>query len=243
MAKYGSGSVGFLLVGGYSLLASDVFEFNGPIEEAIAVESTGLGDSWVEHLPSGVRKLMMSQSGLFDDAANGVSDAFVDANQTERIVCVNLTGNTIGQKFIGIKGAFGMKVTRVGQRADLHRLNVEYRVTGAKDEGVILQALAAKTADWNTEGADSQDAGASSADGGAGYLQVSAFSGFSGFIGKIRHSSDDSTYADLITFTDVTSAPNAQRVTVSGTVNQHLAFDGNVTGTGSITVMAGFARG
>jgi hypothetical protein len=83
---------------------------------------------------------------------------------------------------------------------------------------------------------------ASSVNGGAGYQQVSAFSGFTGFVGKIRHSADDTTYADLVTFTNVTSAPNAQRVTCAGTVNRYLCFDGDVTGSGSITAMAAFSR-
>lgn len=83
---------------------------------------------------------------------------------------------------------------------------------------------------------------ANTVNGGAGYQQVSAFSGFTGFIGKIRSSADDVTYADLITFTNVTAAPAAERKTVAGTVDRYLCFDGDVTGTGSITPFAGFAR-
>jgi hypothetical protein len=76
-----------------------------------------------------------------------------------------------------------------------------------------------------------------------GFQQVSAFSGFSGFVGKIRDSADDITYADLVTFVNVTSGPNAQAVTNGAeTVNQYVSFDGDVTGSGSITVMAGLAR-
>jgi hypothetical protein len=83
---------------------------------------------------------------------------------------------------------------------------------------------------------------ANTVNGGAGYQQVSAFSGFTGFIGKIRSSADDVTYADLITFTNVTAAPAAERKTVTGTVDRYLCFDGDVTGAGSITPFAGFAR-
>ena len=78
--------------------------------------------------------------------------------------------------------------------------------------------------------------------GAVGFQQVSAFSGFSGFVGKIQDSADDVTYADLVTFTNVTSGPTAESVTVSGTVDRYLSFDGNVTGSGSITMMAGLAR-
>lgn len=84
----------------------------------------------------------------------------------------------------------------------------------------------------------------STVNGGAGYQAVSALSGFTGFIGKIRHSADDSTYATLITFTNVTAAPAAEEVVVAAgtTVNRYLCFDGDVTGSGSITPFAGFSR-
>jgi hypothetical protein len=84
---------------------------------------------------------------------------------------------------------------------------------------------------------------ANSSGGGVGYQQVSAFSGFTGFVGKIRDSPDDITYADLLTFVNVTSAPNGQRVTVAGVVDRHLSYTGDVTGSGSITPFAGFSRG
>lgn len=84
---------------------------------------------------------------------------------------------------------------------------------------------------------------ASTVNGGAGYQQITAFSGFTGFVGKIRDSADDTTYADLVTFTNVTAAPSAERGTVSGTVDRYICYDGNVTGSGSIDAFAGFARG
>lgn len=78
--------------------------------------------------------------------------------------------------------------------------------------------------------------------GGAGYQQVTAFSGFTGFVGKIRDSADDTTYADLVEFADVTAGPTAARVAASGQVDRYWSYDGDVTGTGSITVLSGFAR-
>jgi hypothetical protein len=78
--------------------------------------------------------------------------------------------------------------------------------------------------------------------GGVGYQFVSAFSGFTGFIGKIRSSPDDITYADLITFTNVTTAPAAERLAVAGTIDRYLSFNGDVTGAGSITPFVGFKR-
>jgi len=81
-----------------------------------------------------------------------------------------------------------------------------------------------------------------SAGGGVGYLQVKAISGFTNFVAKVRDSADNTTFADLVTFTDSVTDPHAERKAVAGTVDRYLAVDGNVTGTGSITSLVGFAR-
>lgn len=88
---------------------------------------------------------------------------------------------------------------------------------------------------------------ASTQGGGSGYLQVSqlALGGFTNFIAKVRHSVDNATWVDLITFTAVTAAPAAERKTVAGAVNRYTASSGAYTGAGaaqSVTAMIGFAR-
>jgi hypothetical protein len=87
---------------------------------------------------------------------------------------------------------------------------------------------------------------ASTPNGGVGYLLVSAFTGFSGVVVKIRSSADDITYADLVTFASVTAPPPdasaAQRLTVAGTIARYLSVSGTVTGSGSIQPFAGFKR-
>lgn len=82
---------------------------------------------------------------------------------------------------------------------------------------------------------------ASTTAGGVGYLQVTAFSGFSQVVVKIMHSPDDTTYAALITFTTVT-AVTKERVTVAGTIDRYLSSQGTVTGSGSITSFSGLVR-
>lgn len=81
-----------------------------------------------------------------------------------------------------------------------------------------------------------------SLNGAAGYQQVLALTGFTGYVGKLRDSADDTTFADLVTFADVTAAPDAQRVAVAGTVDRYVAHDGNVTGSGSLQAFSGIAR-
>lgn len=239
MAKYGSNSVGFFIVDGVDLLATDVQAMEGPERESVMERTDGIGKTWEETSATGVKRASWSWDRYLDDTIN----PFVGTEATQRIACASLTGNAVGAKFVGAAGLFIAKQARSVKRVAIHRVKETATVTGAVEDGIVLQHVTPKTSDWNTEGAESQDAGASSSAGGAGYLQVTALTGFTGFVGKIRHSADDATYADLVTFANVTSAPAAQRVAVAGAVNRHLAFDGNVTGSGSIQVLAGFCRG
>jgi hypothetical protein len=77
--------------------------------------------------------------------------------------------------------------------------------------------------------------------GGVGYAQCTQYATLTNVVLKIRHSPDDVTYADLITFSTIT-AIGGQRATVSGTVDRYLCSTGTVTGSGSATVFSGFCR-
>lgn len=86
-----------------------------------------------------------------------------------------------------------------------------------------------------------------SLNGAVGYQQVLPdLTGFTNYVGKLRDSADDTTYADLITFDDVTDVTNAalraQRKAAVGTVDRYVCHDGNVTGSGSLNVFSGVSR-
>lgn len=244
MAKYGSASA-FLLVDGYNLtgVLTDFEEETSAILE----DSHTLGDAWAETLPAGVRQAMLAQNGFFDDDADSVHAALSGQQGTSRIVCYGVEGNAVGKKFSGLTGAFGAKYRRMASRNELHKASAQYGVTGQKDsDGIILHALGAETTTGNSQGTDSQDNGASSANGAVGYLQVTSLSGTAATLdAKIRHSADDITYADLITFSQVVQASvrAAQRVAVAGTVNRHLACSWTIGGTApSVTFFIGCKR-
>lgn len=80
-------------------------------------------------------------------------------------------------------------------------------------------------------GTGNVDHGASTAFGGIGVLQVSAVSGTTpALVAKIQHSSDGTTWADLITFSSQNSV-NGEYLTVSGTVNRYTRALWTITGT------------
>ena len=79
--------------------------------------------------------------------------------------------------------------------------------------------------------------------GGVAYLNVTGVTGTSpNIVVKVQHSTNNSTWVDLATFTAAT-AIGAQRIPVSGTVNRYLRTLWTVTGTTpSLTFTASFAR-
>ena len=79
----------------------------------------------------------------------------------------------------------------------------------------------------------SQDDGAASASGAQGYLQAVALTGTTATV-TIQHAPDNATWTNLITFSTVTSAPQAQRAAVTGTVYEYL----RVTTSGTFSSLA-----
>lgn len=244
MAKISSSTFKMFLVSGVSLLGAKPKAITDKTVNAIQNDTHGLGDEWAEHSGTGMMRGELTQSGaFFDTVAAGFHEAFKAVTNVVRTVVYAAQGNTIGAPFVGWEGAYIGSYDGISNVGKLTEANATYAVTGRVDRGVILQDWSAETIDWTSAGVDN---GASSANGGAGYLAVSAQdAGITGFIGKIQHSDDNGSvdpYTDLITFTNVTGAPASERKTVSSTVKRWTRFDGNLTGTGSMTVFAGFAR-
>lgn len=109
---------------------------------------------------------------------------------------------------------------------------------GNTDFGLSLADLAAVTASGN---GTSLNNGASSANGAAAHLHVSAFSGFTQVVFTVADSADNSTFATVGTFATVTGT-TSERLTIAGTVRQYVRIAYTVTGTGSVTFQASIAR-
>jgi hypothetical protein len=243
--KFGPAS-GLLMVDGYNMLSNKI---TGLTEKATSqlVETTGIGDTFYETAPTGITTVEVTQTGAFFDTTTNYShDAFsgsvpTSPQATARVICLGFAGQTIGYPMVGYQGSWSQDYEVVAEQGNLQKANVTYAMTGTRSAGVILEKLVTKTDSWDTTSTPVDNSASSSA-GGVGFIQCTAASGFSGFVGTVRHSSDDVTYSDLLSFTDNVSAPFAERVSVSGTVNRYLSFTGIITGTGSITVFCGFSR-
>lgn len=120
-------------------------------------------------------------------------------------------------------------------------LKTQFDSNGFALEWGIQATPGVRTDTAATNGAD-LDNGASSAFGAQAYLQVTAFTGTDATV-KVQHSADNSTWSDLITFTQVTAAPASQRLAVSGTVDRYVRVSTVTTGGfTSATFAVAFAR-
>lgn len=239
----GSADCAFFLLGGY-----DILGYQTQIEdlhEALLEESHTLGDAWREQSYVGVRQADFSQEGFYDDAVNANHDALSTGPGVSRVLCFGPAGTATGAPFTGYTGAMEIQYQRMVSRGALHKARATYRGSGKVDEGKILWTHKGTVASSTNSG--SIDAGASST-GGAAYFQLSSFTSAvnaTGVRARVQHSSDDVTFADLVTFTVATAAPYGERIETTATVERYLRMAASYQGGAAPTtavMFVGFKR-
>ncbi len=250
MTRYGSPDVGFILQGGRSLLAD--LTTHSIDREAMTEDTTVLGDGDEQHAKVGINAAKIKQEGLFDDGTDRINDALVGL--TEEIACAGDAGNAlpaagVARPCVGIKGQIQVDYERITNRGELHKAAASYKANGIVEECVLLHPHVAETSDPGDTESNSHDNAASSAAGGAAYLQVSALTlgGFTNLQITIRDSADDIAFLDHAdgAFAAVTTAPSAQRIALTGTIRRYTAIDWDWVGAGSgqtATFMVGLNR-
>jgi hypothetical protein len=112
------------------------------------------------------------------------------------------------------------------------------QVDGGIDAGFSHHALGTETGTGNYA---SIDGAAATTNGGVGHLHVTGATNLTAATFKIQDSANNSAWADILTFTDVTAA-GAQRVAITGTVRRYVrAIMSALTGD-DITFVITFAR-
>jgi hypothetical protein len=122
---------------------------------------------------------------------------------------------------------------------------VSFSATSIADEsvdmGFVLHALGAETADADGTSVD-RGVGVSTTLGLVAAVHVTAYSGLTSLELKIQHSTDNSSWSDLVSFTSITGVGNQiVKVATGTTVNRYLRTVTDVTGTGSVTFLAAAA--
>lgn len=180
---------------------------------------------------AGGKDATVSLSGFFDGSAAAVDEVLAAAIGGTRVITLAEAGvGAIGNRAL-VGQAIHTSYQVTAPVADAVTISAEAQVTGGMASGVVLAELAARTATGNTTAVDN---GASSANGLVANLHCTAFTGTDITI-KVQHSADNSSWVDLITFTQLTAA-GAENKAVTGTVNRYLRV--NLSGTFTTATLA-----
>lgn len=210
---------------------------------AIDAAATSTFGSLAKTYLTGQNDGTISFTGLFDGDVDAIDDIFedvIDNDLTPVLTFAHDGGMTVGRKAT-LAEVKQTSYAISAPVADVVSLTGEFQVTGGLRQGVLLAALSAITA--TTDGA-SVDNLASSSLGATANLHVTANTRDSDTTIKVQDSADNSTFADLITFTIVgATVQTSQSATATGTVNRYLRAQTTLAaGTGSITITISIAR-
>ena len=117
--------------------------------------------------------------------------------------------------------------------------SISASTTGVVGTGNVLEPMAAKTTTGNgTE----RDGVAASANGAIFHLHVTEWSGLTSNTVTVEDSADGSTGWGTIATFDAATGVTSQRLTITGTVKQHLRVVDTIVGSGSCTRGVAYAR-
>lgn len=204
-------------------------------------ETTAFGQDAKTYIV-GLEDGTLSASGMFDGAQGAVDDVLRTAlgGDANDVISVFPEGLSVGK--VALSAAVKRTSYEVSSPVgDVVATSLEVQADGGIDRGIALAAAAAVTASGTSA---AQDNGASSANGGVGYLHVTGNDRNGSTALKVQHSADNVTWVDLITFASVpTNTATSERVAVTGTVNRYVRASHAPGGsTGSVTYTMTFAR-
>lgn len=187
----------------------------------------------------------ISLGGFFDGSASAVDATLAGALQaaTDTLVTFAPEGMAIGRNTY-VTQAQETSYDVSAPVSDAVSISAEFQSNVGLWSAESLHDLEADSTSTNST---SVDAGASSAIGGAAFLHVTANTRSSNTTIKVEHSSDNTSWAALATFTVVpTNTTTSERLVVASgtTINRYLRAASTLSaGTGAITYTLSFARG
>lgn len=243
MAGKRAGKWARIFVDGYDLTTrmSDVGPLASPYDE---IEVSGYTQD--KNYLAGQGDSPLTVQGYLDNTDNSTHEAFstmASGNNTQ-VVTVALGNNalpTIGDPTASIV-ANQMDYTSTSTRSGAIVFSAALKP--GPDLPIIEWGVLLGDTSITADGSGtSVNNGASSANGGAGYLHITGLSTGDTIAVTIEHSANNSTWATLLSFTLDGSAIGGERVTVAGTVNQYLRATYDVTGASiSFPVVVAFHR-
>ena len=202
-------------------------------------ETTAFGSSNKSFI-AGDKDGTVSMTGMFDATADAILQPFLGSS-TDTDICIGADGITDGKSIFFGTGV----VTNYGQSSpvgDVVATSLDLQADAGLFNGLVLDN-ATITATGNSTSTDNR---AGTTNGGGAIAIVTGVSGTSTPTAtiKIQHSTNDSTFVDLVTFTNFTAVGSQVSEIASGTtINRYLRVNYTITGTNpSFNVIVGFGR-
>lgn len=234
-----------MLLGAYDV-SGDARALDGVGETFREDDATGWSDSVINYTLGPARVFIDGFQAVFNNTASTGSHTVLSPAL-----------ESYGSLFIGIRAApavgdptFSMPLHKAaytisGEGPVFVNINTDVGQTGSLSVGGLPmrpwgKALAiGASLSTNTNGT-SVDNGASSANGALAYLHITASSGGAWAL-TVQDSTDNSTFADLITFSANGSTVTAEQGSATGTVDRYVRFRA-VRTSGTITAWCTFIR-
>jgi hypothetical protein len=177
----------------------------------------------------------LSLEGLWDGTAAAVDGVLAPVlGVGAKPLTLGLDGLAHG-KVVKLMDGIAAKYAVKGSVGGLVEVTAEFQANEGSASGFSLLDLGSQAA---TANGTSLDNGAGTTNGGAANLHVT--SGTGTLTAKVQHSTDNSVWVDLITFTAATGATSEHK-RVTGTVNRYVRATWTIA-TGPFTFTLGFAR-
>lgn len=216
-------------------------------DESEMADVTTYGNEGHRFIP-GLEQGSLTLDGVLDNVATaGSQDATLDAalgSSSAAVITAAVAGLARGSRVYMIE-ARETNYAVSSPIGEAVTFNASWTSEGQVDHGVTLtDSTESTTGSAGSVDSTSVDNGASSANGLAASVHVTANTrnGSTTFI--VQHSSDNSTFVDLLTFTVVgAGVTTAEKKATTGTVNRYLRLRTTRAGsTGSITYAVAAAR-
>jgi len=213
--------------------------------EAETAESTAFGSTSRSYIV-GQKTGTVSVEGMLDSTEDAVDEVLTNvlgSDNTSSPLTLMSGGTTTGKTCVlALPNATSYEIS--SPVSEIVAVSAEFQSNSNIDNGVVLAGNTAVTTTAST--GSSVDNAASSANGGVAHLHVTANTSNGSAVAKVQHSADNSTWADLVTFTTIgTGTATSQRsITAAGTtVNRYLrALITPAGSSGSLTVTVAYAR-
>lgn len=209
-------------------------------QEIETAETTTFGDQDKTYIV-GLADGTISTSGLFDSSA-GASDAVLNGliATEDNTFTVLPQGAVAGSRSVIANGQ--MTSYEISSPvADVVSISAEVQADGGLYHGVALNGLQVVSASGVSGSVDNS---ASTSNGVLANLHVTANDRDGATTIKVQDSADGNTWADLVTFTNVSaSTTDGESITSTGTVNRYLRAEHTLAGSsGSVTYHVSVAR-